>query len=489
MIPPSAPPPAPPDGEPPDGGPDAEERARIEEREEGALLFHVGLFAGLVPGVSLVTAVAAWLRLGGARSRWARRLVALATLDVVVVLATLVAVLLTIPRLQALDADAAAAGGALAPHPRIGVVVEDAAAPEGGLLVLDVATGSPAADAGIARGDRLLTLDGAQLHDRAELERRVGAGPLAPRALTLARGADERALEVTPITGSFRPVPIDRARCADARAELDAALGSIVGLPLALASLGLLALLAGLFAWGRRRGLPVAENARVVIPFLLVLLGAPLLGGLATTLACPLFLSLDVRLETLDIFASEIVLVTAALALLYANRRLAPFLRDDGPRYGALRAIGQSIAYMLAWMPRALALATPLAALFFAQGSLEDAPVAALVSGAGRTPLDAALTFVAAAILAPIAEESLFRGVLAPHLGRMVDGFTAILLTAAIFGLLHLGGHGPLFIGPMFLGAILGWARLRTGHLAASIALHMMLNGTAMLLALTLGIG
>ena len=160
----------------------------------------------------------------------------------------------------------------------------------------------------------------------------------------------------------------------------------------------------------------------------------------------------------------------------------------DEPVLGYARTVLQSCLYVAAWMPRAILLATPIAVFFFAEGAFDEAPVAELVSGAGRTPLDATLTYVAAAILAPIAEESLFRGVLAPHLGRITDGFTAILVTAAIFGVLHVGGHGPLFVGPMFLGAILGWARLRSRGLAAPITLHMMLNGTAMALALTLGI-
>jgi membrane protease YdiL (CAAX protease family) len=41
----------------------------------------------------------------------------------------------------------------------------------------------------------------------------------------------------------------------------------------------------------------------------------------------------------------------------------------------------------------------------------------------------------------------------------------------------------------MFIGAILGWARLRSRGLVAPIALHMMLNGTAIAVAQTLGLG
>ena len=77
---------------------------------------------------------------------------------------------------------------------------------------------------------------------------------------------------------------------------------------------------------------------------------------------------------------------------------------------------------------------------------------------------------------------------LAPHLARLTAAFPAVLVTAAIFGVLHVGGHGPLFVGPMFLGAILGWARLRARSLGAPIALHVLLNSTAMTLALALGV-
>ena len=119
---------------------------------------------------------------------------------------------------------------------------------------------------------------------------------------------------------------------------------------------------------------------------------------------------------------------------------------------------------------------------------MENAPIAEVLLGARRTLLDGALMFASAAILAPIAEEALFRGVLMPHLSRVTTPFRAIFATAFLFGILHIGGHGPLFVGPMFLGAVLGWSRLRSRGLYAPIALHMMLNATATLMALLLGL-
>jgi membrane protease YdiL (CAAX protease family) len=466
----------------------------VEAAREGSALFHTALAFGLVPGVSAGLALVGWSRLRAHAPRWARRLVLLASLDLLVFVAVGVATLVLAAQIApTLGAPTLGTSGAgtvpepLAPRPRIGVVVEDA--PGGGARVTTVAPGSPASSAGVARDDVITRIDEVAIADRDALLDEIGSGaPGAARTVTLRRGAEERALTMTPVTGPFAPVPLDAARCADAMPDRERTLEALASRE-TLVTFGAIALvLAALFAWAHRRGLPAKESAKVLLPFVAVLFVGPTLGGLAASLACPLLVSLDVRYETIEILASEIVLTLLALGLYAAHRGLGPGLRDEGPRYGFARTLGQSVLYVAAWMPRALLLTTPLAVLVFSEGALDDAPVAELVSGAGRTPLDATLTFLAAAVLAPVAEESLFRGVLAPHLARLTGAMPAVLVTAAIFGVLHVGGHGPLFVGPMFLGAVLGWARLRSGGLAAPIALHVLLNGTAMTLALTLGL-
>jgi membrane protease YdiL (CAAX protease family) len=486
--------------EPPRRVDEAEPTGRAEDAppaQEGSVLFHTALAFGLVPGVSAALAIVGWSRLRDAEPRWARRLVALAALDVLVLLAVGVAMAVTAAQvLPGLGGDGwpgqtsspgqAAASAPLGPRPRIGVVVEDAPA---GARVTTVAPGSPAAAAGVLRDDVVTHLDAQPIAGRDALVDAIASGrPDVARTLSIARAGETRTITLTPVVGPFAPVPLDAARCADALPDLERTREALVS-PDTLVSLGVLAVVVtSLFVWGRRKGLALGESAKVLLPFVAILFVGPTVGGLLATLACPALVSLDVRYETVEIVLSEIVLTALALGLYARHRGLGSALADDGPRYGVLRALGQAILYVFAWMPRALLLTTPLAVLFFASGAVDEAPVAELVSGASRTPLDASLTFVAAAVLAPIAEESLFRGVLAPHLARLTDAMPAVLLTAAIFGVLHIGGHGPLFVGPMFLGAILGWARLRSGGLAAPIALHVLLNGTAMTLALTLGL-
>lgn len=491
MIAPEPPTPSPAERTPEPTEPNAavlEAEAKAEAEEEGSQIFHAALVLGLIPGVSIVLGWLGWARLRETSPRWAKRIVALGALDAGALLAGMLATILAAGQLAsgALSPGGVPTGpAAVGPRPRIGVVVEDA---DGGAHVLSVAPGSPAADAGVREHDLLRTLDGAPLAGRDALTEGIATGPLAPRTLGITRGGDTLELTLTPVAGPFRPVPLDAARCADALPD-EAATRAFLTSGSVAVGLGVVALVVGgLFLWGRRRGLPARESATAVLPLVGVLFVAPSLGGLIAALLCPLAVSWNVRFESVEIVVSEIVLTAMALGLWWTKRDLGPALTDEGPRYGYPRTLAQAVLYVFTWMPRALMLSTPVALFFFAEGALDEAPVAELISGAGRTPLDATLTFVAAALLAPIAEEALFRGVLAPHLGRLTDGFTAVLVTAALFGVLHIGGHGPLFVGPMFLGAILGWARLRSGGLAAPITLHMMLNGTAMTLALTLGL-
>lgn len=121
--------------------------------------------------------------------------------------------------------------------------------------------------------------------------------------------------------------------------------------------------------------------------------------------------------------------------------------------------------------------------LLYAAQSLgvgEVSPVLDQMLSPTRDAWSAALVFLSAVLLAPIAEELLFRGLLVPHLGRALPAFTAIYVSALLFGLLHVS-HGVMLVGPMVLGVVLGWAHLRSRGLTALILLHMSFNAFAVL--------
>jgi len=93
------------------------------------------------------------------------------------------------------------------------------------------------------------------------------------------------------------------------------------------------------------------------------------------------------------------------------------------------------------------------------------------------TPSSLALLLLAftALVLAPLFEETLFRGVLLPVLARRWGRSWGVVLSAAAFALAHLslGELLPLFV----LGIGLGLLRLQSGRLGASVLMHGLWNG------------
>jgi membrane protease YdiL (CAAX protease family) len=79
-----------------------------------------------------------------------------------------------------------------------------------------------------------------------------------------------------------------------------------------------------------------------------------------------------------------------------------------------------------------------------------------------------------AIVLAPIAEEALFRGVIYTALKQRGYRWLALWGNAALFAFIHfnLAAMVPLF----FLALVWTWLYERTGNLLASIAGHMVFN-------------
>lgn len=103
----------------------------------------------------------------------------------------------------------------------------------------------------------------------------------------------------------------------------------------------------------------------------------------------------------------------------------------------------------------------------------------------GRDSIALILFFVTAAILAPLFEETFFRGFLLPSLTRYFSTWQAIVISGLIFAIVHLSLSevAPLTV----LGIILGFVYTRTQNLMASVLLHALWNSGTLLTLFLLG--
>jgi membrane protease YdiL (CAAX protease family) len=78
--------------------------------------------------------------------------------------------------------------------------------------------------------------------------------------------------------------------------------------------------------------------------------------------------------------------------------------------------------------------------------------------------------FALTAVVTPLSEELLFRGLIQPKLEQLVSPTEALIVQAALFAALHLN---PIILVTHFaMGLAFGWLRRRTGSLFPGILLH-----------------
>ena len=91
--------------------------------------------------------------------------------------------------------------------------------------------------------------------------------------------------------------------------------------------------------------------------------------------------------------------------------------------------------------------------------------------------------YVAIGILAPLAEEIVFRGAILRTLLGMVskkNHWVAIMISAAFFGVAH--GNVAQFVNALLMGLLLGWMFYRTKSLVPGILMHWVNNTMAYIL-------
>lgn len=87
------------------------------------------------------------------------------------------------------------------------------------------------------------------------------------------------------------------------------------------------------------------------------------------------------------------------------------------------------------------------------------------------------LAFLTLVIIAPVAEEVLFRGYLYGKLRRSVPLWAAVLVTSALFGAVH--GQWNVAVDTFILSVFMCGLREVTGSIWAGVLLHMIKNGVA----------
>jgi uncharacterized protein len=149
----------------------------------------------------------------------------------------------------------------------------------------------------------------------------------------------------------------------------------------------------------------------------------------------------------------------------------APFRKPDGWAAWGLLGVVLSPAVVFA-----------AASLFEAVGIKDDPTARGTADAVSQLlvldPLTFASLFGTTAVLAPILEETVFRGFLLPSLSKVMPTPLAVLASAVAFGLVHLSPRDTPQLTA--LGILLGFSYVRSKNLLTPMMIHGAWNGTVL---------
>jgi hypothetical protein len=434
-------------------------------------LFVWALVGGILPcfGLPVVWTMAAigWKKGAGPTQRsWQRALLALAILDTLVAGAAIHSAVTN------------SAGGKLtqvapARPARVLGVTMDSSYRGPGVKVFHVFERSPAAAADLRVGDLVHQANTTPLSTPQHLQEVVRDTPAgSPVTLEVEREGTRREVSVVPVEyrtfagpppslfePSKEPTPPSVGPDPSSRGGAGGAL--VVSAALLL-----------LWLVGRKRG---ADTRPLQV---LAVLGLAVLGFAALGWGLGKALGGSTRGGMLlAMWAQTGVLCVASWLLL---RRAGPESPGEGTQswvrtyflgLGLLVTLAPRMGTMLLWLAQRLS-ASP-------QDSQH--PLVGLAEQGSLGALGWVLLAVPTALLAPVGEELLFRGLLLPWLSSWMGRVAALVASAALFASLH-SFYGLFVLWVFFYGLVLGWARLNSGGVRAPILLHMTINSLALLM-------
>ena len=228
---------------------------------------------------------------------------------------------------------------------------------------------------------------------------------------------------------------------------------------------------------GRLRGGPsvgVGLASAAIAVYLVTQLALQLVVGivlLGTGLLDPVLLDPTeggAALLVLVVLSQVAGLLAALLLLRRRGTALAPVV---GPLRPVARHVGIGVGLGLV----AIVGSTLLVSLLVTLTGSEATPEQVLTEGIADTPVQLLLAVLAAVVMAPIAEELLFRGLLHRGLRQRLRIVPATIISSVLFAIVHVdvAASQPLaLVGLTFVGVVLAVAHERTGSLLVPVVIH-----------------
>lgn len=224
--------------------------------------------------------------------------------------------------------------------------------------------------------------------------------------------------------------------------------------------------------------LPVARDLVPPGPMFWWTIGAFMAGVIGANIVGVLLVVMNAELTKPIPFATMFLGQSAASLLLiwlFSRRAASGSLQADvglnldlSDWWGLFAGMGLQIVVALGTYP--------FIQLMFPDGAPEQG-VASIAQGT-ETSIEIILTFLSVAVLAPIVEEIIFRGMLLSWLHRFMGKWSTIILSAAVFASIHLVDWDSRAAVPglFVIGIVLGWAAIKRGDLSLAIPLHAGVN-------------
>lgn len=147
------------------------------------------------------------------------------------------------------------------------------------------------------------------------------------------------------------------------------------------------------------------------------------------------------------------------------------------------RCVGQAVAAVSVILPTAMMLGAVAAVVLTRLGFKPEMQPAVRMLSEGPPTWHLIVYGLGAVVLAPLAEEVLFRGLLYPALRRVCAPATAVWMAALPFAGMHF--NAMAFLPMTFLAVTLTWLYERTENLLTAILAHALFNGVSFSLLVT----